>query len=89
MAQAGGRGLRARQELMKEVFSPVILVVATADVQSLCQRNNLSFAELLQPFSSVSGALCAATGGTLAVADCNAGRDCICLHESRRVCCPA
>ena len=42
------------QEWIQDYFCPAIGVLATPEANSLCQKNNLSMVELLQPFSKLS-----------------------------------
>lgn len=37
-------------EFIQNTFSPQIAVLCSADAEHLCQKNNLSFVELVQPF---------------------------------------
>ena len=38
------------EEFIQDVFSPLIAVLCSSDVENVCQKNNLSFVELIQPF---------------------------------------
>lgn len=38
------------EEFIQDVFSPLIAVLCSSDVDRVCQKNNLSFVELIQPF---------------------------------------
>ncbi|KRZ69811.1 Trafficking protein particle complex subunit 8 [Trichinella papuae] len=40
-------------EFIKENFAPMIGVIASVEAEKICQKNNLMFAELLQPFSQI------------------------------------
>ncbi|KRY12278.1 Trafficking protein particle complex subunit 8 [Trichinella patagoniensis] len=40
-------------EFIKENFAPMIGVLASGEAEKICQKNNLTFAELLQPFSQI------------------------------------
>ena len=42
------------EEFILDVFSPLVAVLCSADVESVCQKNNLSFVELIQPFCRLS-----------------------------------
>ena len=42
------------EEFLKGLFAPSLMVFASPDAQILLNKNNLSFAELIEPFSSVS-----------------------------------
>ena len=42
------------QEWIQDHFCPVVGVLATPEANALCQKNNLSIVELLQPFSKLS-----------------------------------
>jgi len=49
-------GVRKRtsvQDWIQDYYSPVLSVMASTDVESLAGKNNLSFTELLQPFSKL------------------------------------
>ncbi|XP_064640195.1 trafficking protein particle complex subunit 8-like isoform X2 [Lineus longissimus] len=37
-------------EFIKEAFSPMVSVLCSHDAEQLCQKNNLSFVEMIQPF---------------------------------------
>ncbi|XP_014255428.1 trafficking protein particle complex subunit 8 [Cimex lectularius] len=39
------------QEFIQQTFAPMIAVISSEGVESCCQRNNLSFTEMLKPFS--------------------------------------
>lgn len=41
-------------ELIQTIFSPLIGAVASVGADELCQKNNLSFVEVLQPFSKIT-----------------------------------
>ena len=38
------------EEFVKNTFAPTIAVLCSSDAERLCQKNNLSFVELIQPF---------------------------------------
>jgi hypothetical protein len=40
-------------EWIQDYFSPLVSVLASPDVQSLCVKSNLTLTELLQPFSKL------------------------------------
>lgn len=42
------------REFISNTFSPQIGAVCSSAAESVCQRNNLSFIELLQPFSNLN-----------------------------------
>jgi len=42
------------EEFILDVFSPLVAVLCSADVETVCQKNNLSFVELIQPFCRLS-----------------------------------
>jgi len=42
------------EEFILDVFSPLVAVLCSADVEAVCQKNNLSFVELIQPFCRLS-----------------------------------
>lgn len=37
-------------EFIQDVFSPMVAVLCSSDVQTVCQKNDLTFVELIQPF---------------------------------------
>jgi len=41
-------------EFILDVFSPLVAVLCSPDVDAVCQKNNLSFVELIQPFCRLS-----------------------------------
>lgn len=41
---------RTAEDFIQSVFAPTVTVQCTSDAEDVCRRNNLSFAELLQPF---------------------------------------
>ncbi|KAL5275881.1 TRAPPC8 family protein [Megaselia abdita] len=41
-------------EMVRNIFSPLVSVVTSPLVDEICHKNNLSFVELLQPFSKLS-----------------------------------
>ena len=43
--------VRSCQDFVRTVFGPPILVLATSDADATCMKNNLTFLELLKPFS--------------------------------------
>lgn len=38
------------KEFIEDVFSPMVAVLCSAEVETVCQKNGLSFVELIQPF---------------------------------------
>lgn len=42
------------KEIIQQIFSPMIGVICSAQAEEICQKNNLTFVELLQPFSKLS-----------------------------------
>ncbi|KAJ6641577.1 Trafficking protein particle complex subunit 8 [Pseudolycoriella hygida] len=42
------------KEIIQQIFSPMIGVVCSPQAEEICQKNNLTFVELLQPFSKLS-----------------------------------
>lgn len=42
------------KEIIQHVFSPLIGVLCSPQADELCHKNNLSFVELLQPFSKLT-----------------------------------
>lgn len=43
-----------QKEIIQNVFSPMIGVICSPHADELCARNNLTFVELLQPFSKLT-----------------------------------
>jgi hypothetical protein len=37
-------------EFIQDAFCPMIAVLCSYDAESICRKNNLTFAELIQPF---------------------------------------
>jgi len=46
-------GLSEPQAFMQRTFPPLIGSLTSPSVENICQKNNLSFVELLQPFCTV------------------------------------
>lgn len=42
------------KEIIQQIFSPMIGVVCSPQAEEICHKNNLTFVELLQPFSKLS-----------------------------------
>lgn len=42
------------QEFIKDAFTPQIAAMCTPGVQKCCDKNNLEFIELLEPFSTLT-----------------------------------
>lgn len=42
------------KEIIQNVFSPLIGVLCSPQADELCYKNNLSFVELMQPFSKLT-----------------------------------
>lgn len=42
------------REMVQNVFSPLIAVVCSPSAEEICFKNNLSFVEMLQPFSKLT-----------------------------------
>lgn len=42
------------REMVQNVFSPLIAVVCSPSAEEMCYKNNLSFVEMLQPFSKLT-----------------------------------
>ncbi|XP_013404781.1 trafficking protein particle complex subunit 8-like [Lingula anatina] len=42
------------EEFITNAFSPMVAVLCSADAEKLCQKNNLSFVQLIQPFCRLS-----------------------------------
>lgn len=49
MARAG----KTAQEFIQSSFSPIVAVLCSPKVENIVSKNNLSFPELLQPFSTL------------------------------------
>ena len=45
---------QSAQEFIQETFGPMVAVLCSHDANVVCQKNNLSFVELVQPFSRLS-----------------------------------
>lgn len=43
-----------KQEFIKNAFTPQIAVMCSPTVEQICQKNNLSFIELCQPFCKLN-----------------------------------
>lgn len=43
-----------QKELIQNVFSPLIGVICSQQAEELCYKNNLTFVELLQPYSKLT-----------------------------------
>jgi hypothetical protein len=37
-------------EFIQDAFCPMVSVLCSYDAESICRKNNLTFAELIQPF---------------------------------------
>ncbi|KAG1675945.1 Trafficking protein particle complex subunit 8 [Nymphon striatum] len=46
--------MQTAQEFIQDCFSPMIAVLCSTDADLLCMKNNLSFVELVQPFSRLT-----------------------------------
>lgn len=42
------------KELIQNVFSPLVGAICTPQAEDICQKNHLSFVEMLQPFTKLS-----------------------------------
>lgn len=42
------------QEFIQDVFSPMVAVLCSQDAKNTCQKNNLTFVELVQPFCRIN-----------------------------------
>ena len=42
------------KDFIRELFSPRIASICSENAQIICQKNNLSFVEILQPFSRLN-----------------------------------
>lgn len=49
MARAG----KTAQEFIQSSFSPIVAVLCSPKVENIVSKNNLTFPELLQPFSTL------------------------------------
>lgn len=49
MARTG----KTAQEFIKDSFSPVVAVLCSPKVENVVSKNNLTFTELLQPFTKM------------------------------------
>lgn len=52
MLHLTGLNYNAR-DIIRNIFSPLIGVLASPQADEICHRNNLSFVELLQPFAKL------------------------------------
>ena len=43
-----------QKEIIQNVFSPMVAVISSPQAEEICQKNNLSFVEMLQPFTKLS-----------------------------------
>lgn len=43
-------------DLLQNIFCPLVGAVSSPEADDICQKNNLSFVELLQPFSKINSA---------------------------------
>lgn len=43
-----------QKEIIQNVFSPLIGVICSPTAEELCYKNNLTFVELLQPYSKLT-----------------------------------
>ena len=48
------QSLQSIESLIKSAFALQVAVRCEEDVEAICQKNNLTFADLLRPFSQVS-----------------------------------
>ncbi|GAB6022907.1 Trafficking protein particle complex 8 [Chamberlinius hualienensis] len=46
--------IQTPQEFVQNAFNPVIAVLTTPKVENVCQKNNLSFVDLVQPFCKLN-----------------------------------
>ena len=42
-------------EFVQSMFSPMVAVLTSDDAEAVCQKNDLSFVELIRPFCQLSG----------------------------------
>lgn len=42
------------KDIVQNVFSPLVAAVCSPQAEEICQKNNLSFVEMLQPFTRLS-----------------------------------
>lgn len=43
-----------QKEIIQNVFSPMIGAISSPHAEEVCAKNNLTFVELLQPFSKLT-----------------------------------
>eukprot|EP00051_Salpingoeca_urceolata_P002448 m.50250 g.50250 ORF g.50250 m.50250 type:complete len:1293 (-) comp12141_c1_seq1:266-4144(-) len=43
--------MEARRELVRSLFGPAVVVIASPDADAVCKKNNLSLVQMLQPFA--------------------------------------
>ncbi|XP_058458900.1 trafficking protein particle complex subunit 8 [Malaya genurostris] len=53
MIHLTGQNLSSK-EVIQNIFSPIVGTIISAQAEELCQKNNLSFVEMLQPFLRLS-----------------------------------
>lgn len=41
-------------EFIQNTYSPMVAVLCSSDAEAVCQKNNLSFIELVQPFCKLT-----------------------------------
>lgn len=44
---------QSAEEMVRNIFSPMVSVITSPLVDEMCHKNNLGFVEMLQPFSSL------------------------------------
>ena len=54
MIPAGAALGLSAAEAIQQAFSPAVCVLASPEVDLICAKNQLTFVELLQPFSRLS-----------------------------------
>lgn len=42
------------KEIIQNVFSPMVAVICSQPAEDLCQKNNLTFVEMLQPYCKLT-----------------------------------
>ena len=41
-------------DFLRDVFSPTVAVLTSEDAETICQKNDLSFVEMLRPFCQLT-----------------------------------
>lgn len=53
MIHLTGQNLTSK-EVIQNIFSPIVGAIISPQAEELCQKNNLTFVEMLQPFLKLS-----------------------------------